>query len=90
MFVEDVHKPACRVVEDAMLNIIEGEDHQLPSVQNLANNVMLHIIEGEDHQLPNVQNLQRLVNRVREDLKPAEPKDLGFVASINKCLLRLS
>ncbi|XP_056012453.1 uncharacterized protein LOC125679557 [Ostrea edulis] len=55
--VDDVHKPARRVVEDAMLDFIDEDDHRLP----------------------NVRNLQRLANRVREDLRPAEPKDLEFV-----------
>ncbi|XP_061178328.1 uncharacterized protein LOC133186965 [Saccostrea echinata] len=55
--VQDIHKPARRVVEDAMLDLIEEDDHQLP----------------------NVRNLQRLANRIREDLRPAEPRDLEFI-----------
>ena len=63
--VRDIHKPARRVVEDAMLGIIEEDDHQLP----------------------NVRNLQRLANRVREDLRPAEPRDLDFIVGILRYMI---
>lgn len=33
--LQDIHKPARRVVEDAILNHIEPDDHQLPKVNNL-------------------------------------------------------
>lgn len=33
--MQDIHKPARRVVEDAILNHIEPDDHQLPKVNNL-------------------------------------------------------
>jgi hypothetical protein len=40
------------------------------------------IITPDDFSLPKVKNLERIANRVREDLRPQEPKDLDFVVTL--------
>ena len=42
----------------------------------------LHIKQIFDFSLPKVKNLERIANRVREDLRPQEPKDLDFVVTL--------
>jgi hypothetical protein len=39
---------------------------------------MDHIINADDFNLPNPSYVERSVNRLRQKLRPAEPKDLSF------------
>ena len=56
----------------------EAKVHAYKSAGNIVEDAFTEMIQPTDFNLPKQANLERMANRVRQKLRPAEPTDLSF------------